>query len=66
MVRLRPTIEGLEGRVVLSTISWNSGQPDSSPGVTTSSIRAQMTGPGVFEVEDYSFDVEQVLTIGSA
>ena len=47
-------------------MSWNSGQPHSFQGVTMSIIQAQRASTGLFEIEDYSFDIEQTLNIDSA
>ena len=40
-------------------MSWNSGQPHSFQGVTTSVIQAQRARTNLFEIEDFSFDIEQ-------
>ena len=39
--------------------------PDSVRAPSDSDEVTGYTGPGVFEIEDYSFDIEQVLNIGS-
>ncbi len=40
-------------------MSWNSGQPHAFQGVTTSVIQAQRARTNLFEIDDFSFDIEQ-------
>ena len=44
-------------------MTWNSGQPHSFAEVSTSVIQAERAPTNLFEIEDFSFDIEQTLAV---